>query len=192
MAKVVSAASWVAGINRGAAGEQSHGLCRAAIVPQGTEHWVRVVSITRAIEIAGPIAAQVVAFRGHRDGVGAGAAVSARRAVRNNAVLECGRTVVKNAATAGIGAISTESAVVNRHRAAQIDDTAPESIAAGTHSAISAKRVVIYGQRALIEDTAALGNADSTALHSGGIPAEGTVADRHRARVVDAATPCYE
>src|SRR5439155_20518930 len=67
LAVTVSTATRVAGINRRASRGQSDGLGRSSVPLQWPQHGAGVVYITRGIEIAGAIAAQVVPFRG--DGV---------------------------------------------------------------------------------------------------------------------------
>ena|SRR5215467_3814014 len=65
MTLAVGTAARVASVNRRTASKQSFCLCRPAIVLQRAEFGVDVVHIAGSIEIAGSVAAQVVAFRAH-------------------------------------------------------------------------------------------------------------------------------
>jgi hypothetical protein len=58
----IRAATGISGINRRASREQRDSLCRSAVVCQLSELGVGVVQVTCAIEIAGVVAAQVVAI----------------------------------------------------------------------------------------------------------------------------------
>ena len=77
MALTIRAAARVACINRRASRKQSHRLCRSAVVLQRSELGVGVVPIAAVREVAGTVAAHVVALRSHT-----AAAVSTRNCSR--------------------------------------------------------------------------------------------------------------
>ena len=68
MTFAIGAAIRVARINRRASREQRDSLCGSAVVLQSSELGIGVVQIATAVEIAGVVAAQVVAVGRHRAG----------------------------------------------------------------------------------------------------------------------------
>ena len=116
----VPTAAGVARVNRRAFKRNSHGLSWSAVVLQLPEFGVSVVPIAAVMEVAGVIAAHVVALRGHR-----ARAVSSTDIVRDNAVLK-GRAAMEARADIDpaahgvvVGAISADGAVVDCCRAAR-------------------------------------------------------------------------
>ena len=97
MAETIGATTRVSSINGGATGNQRHGLRGAAVILQRTEHWIGVVQIAWTIEIAGVVAAEVVAVGGH------GAVAVSRIAVSDDAVLECHRVAAEGEDAAAEG-----------------------------------------------------------------------------------------
>jgi hypothetical protein len=131
IALFVGAAAGVACVNCRASREQRNSLGWPAVVPQRAELGVGVVQIARAAEIAGVIAAQVVAMRGHTTAVSA-------RIIRDNAVTDRHRAPgvreVRNGSGAGVELKETASAA----------------------SIIPAEGTIINFQHASIENTPAM------------------------------------
>src|SRR5450755_589857 len=95
MTTAISAPSRVTCVNRRATREQRDSLSRTAVGAQGSQLGIGAVQIAGVVEIAeGVIAAQVVAFRGQW------AAAVSSRIVRDNAVLDGRRAIVRDAAAA--------------------------------------------------------------------------------------------
>src|SRR6516162_6021200 len=105
MTLIVGATAWVASINRWASRKQCHSLRRAAVVLEGTKQWVVIVQITRSVELAGVIAAQVVTMRSDSDG----AATIYACVVVDDAVLERRCSAINDAASR----VSTNGAVIH-------------------------------------------------------------------------------
>ena len=192
------------------------GLRRAAVVLEGPQQGIGVVHITGAVELAGAIAAQVIAKR--RDG----AATIFARIVRDNAVLQGRSAAVRDAAsrisancavihrqvrTIGDGAtwgsahsgtggvIPFDGAVVQRYCAGDaVNGAATHPAGEGsratpyTGTVAGESTVLNHQQRAAVVDAAAKSEATSCAVRTREIPADDAVADCQRARIVDTPT----
>jgi hypothetical protein len=124
------------------------------LYPKCAELGVDVVQIAGAAQIAGAIAAQVVAPRAHGS-----IAVSPKRAVRNDAILE--HSAAKDTAAAGC-AISAEGAVADHHNA-EVVDAAALAISKMSVGSIAVEGAIVDKQRTDVVDAAAEASARNVA-----------------------------
>src|SRR5215471_4047916 len=142
MSQSIRAATRTSGINGRTAREQRNSWGWSAVLPQRAEHGVGIVPVASAVEVAGAIAAQVVAIRDHTS-----VAVS-HRVIRDDAVLDRRGSVEVGDAAA------TDCALRN---------------AMGQRDYISADGAAADRQRALVVYAATLGLAKKLSSFSAAI-----------------------